>query len=564
MLIKTGYPSQDKTHLEGIDKKKLNPKILPMSILGTFLLVNSKNMDEPAVEISGKVFSKQQLRDDTFSMMKSLKLFNLEKGSTFVIATPNLYQGIVLTMAANASGFRVAYSNSQFPAKDLAADINTHRAKVLLVYDRDADFAKEIFSETYSLLKIINVAPEITNPEYNRRYFFGPLQSFFDYDEFMFDTQEFHCLVRPTFLANLFSKKESLYLQTSGSTSGKPKILPFSNQEIYASLIYASNSTGTKTRDRGVKKVLCILPYRFPYGWMTIFVNLMGGNCVSIAEGASPEQIGEYYKLKPSFIYGTPAIFRAFMDNTPEDADLSFLKAFFCSGFSISEEWYQEGMQYLKAHNSNAEIRNNYGIGEGMCIGTASDGVEHRPNTSGKFYVGPEWVLVDDELNEVKYGEVGEALVWSKSLCHGYLGDEEKTRESFIPFRGKTFYRTGDYLSLAEDGYVTFLGRKKRFYQPLGATDKVNCETIEKALEALPELVESCAVIIKFDEKTQSETSRAFVVPKDTLQDEESLRTEIFLKLDLLPYQMPGSIVFLKEIPLMKSGKINYTMLERM
>ena len=96
-----------------------------------------------------------------------------------------------------------------------------------------------------------------------------------------------------------------VYLKTSGSTSGKPKTLPFSNRAIFAALIYAANSTGTKTRDESVTRALCNAPYQHGYGWMPMFVNIMGGNPVILA-GATAKDVAGDYKLKPSYIYGTP------------------------------------------------------------------------------------------------------------------------------------------------------------------------------------------------------------------------------------------------------------------
>ena len=119
-------------------------------------------------------------------------------------------------------------------------------------------------------------------------------------------------------------------------------------------------------------------------------------------------------------------------------------------------------------------------------------------------------------------------------------------------------------MSLDDNGIVTFYGRRKRFYQPLGATDKVNCETIEKAICDCP-IVKNCAVVVVPDEE-KIQTGKAFVQLNDGISDNESAEKEIceFISHKLLDYQMPKYYRFLDEIPLMKSGKIDYMKLEKM
>ena len=576
--FKTGYPSIDKTHLQGFSKKLLKPTILPISIFGAFMMLNSKRLNEPAIQDAERTYKKDDVREDVLILTKAFRVYSISRGQRLAIITPNFYEGIVMTIAANAAGIQVVYFNPLETDEELISDINQYQPNALFVYDRDTTFVEFVQNKTTApITTIINYESDENDKQ---AYYQGkswrrantntrPINTidvdFVSYNMFWLSGQSDNRTILPTIIRNLFSKKVTLFLQTSGSSSGKPKGLPFTNEAIFASMVYASNSSGTKTNDDRVNKVLCILPYRLPYGWALMFMNIMGGNCVVLAPGASPTDIGNYYKYQPSYIYGTPVILKAFIDNTPKDADLSFLRAFFAAGFSTSEGLYEEAMDFFAAHGAhNAELRNNYGIGEGLCVGTVSDGMPHFKDTVGKFWLGPEWYLVDDDLNEVKYGETGEALVYSKTLCKGYVGQPELTRDTFIKYRGKTFYRSGDYMSLDENGIVTFYGRRKRFYQPLGATDKVNCETLEKVISDCP-IVKTCAVTVVPDSEKVT-TSKAFVVLNDDYFDvpgvEQKIRDDI--SNSLLDYQMPGYIVFVNEIPLMKSGKIDYSKLGKM
>ena len=152
-------------------------------------------------------------------------------------------------------------------------------------------------------------------------------------------------------------------------------------------------------------------------------------------------------------------------------------------------------------------------------------------------------------------------MVSAASLCQGYFGDAELTRKCFVQRDGKTFFKTGDYLSLREDGYVSFIGRERRFFFANGVCDKVNCETIEEIISGLNGVSDN-AVIVTPDEAG----CRAFVVLEDEFMNNETAREEFKQNLAkaLKEYQMPREIRFVEEIPMMSSGKVDYKKLETM
>ena len=550
--MKTGYPSIDKIHLQGIPKEILHPEIYPLSMFATFMKINGEHLDEESIEENGKVYTKRTLGDDIIKTAGAFIALGLTSGDKIAIVTPNCYEGIVATFGANAIGIKVAMfrlydeENPQIFLDELKA----HHPKLVILYDKSVEWAAEIDAQTSCLKDFLVIAP--SDAETKKYYDF---RSTIDDIKTPTDT-----VIKQIEAHSLASKdKPMLYLKTSGSAS-KPKTLMFPNRAIFAALIYAANSTGTSTRDKSVTRALCIASYQHGYGWMPLFVNIMGGNPVALV-GSTPEDIANYHKLKPGYIYGTPLVLKQFIELTPEDADISMLSAFFCAGAAISEKDYQEGIVYFRAHNCQAEIRNNYGVSEGLCIGTTSDHIPHVPGTVGKFYIGPEWLLVDENGNEVKYGEIGEAIVSSESLCQGYFNDPEATKKAFIMRDGKIFFKTGDYLILYEDGYVAFVGRKLRFFLAEGIFDKVNCETIEEAINDL-RYVKQCAVIVTPD----GAGAKAFIVLDEGYLPIEETKKYIQSDLGyvLKSYQMPREIVFIDEIPLMESGKVNYKLLEKM
>ncbi len=554
---KTGYPSIDRIHLEGIPEEKLNPKLFPFSMLAAFTQINAKHMEEPLLEENGKSYTKQEFRDAAVRFASSLLGAGVIGGQKIAIATHNHIESIIATFGANAIGVEVVMVETSFSLDSDAncAEIEMHRPRIMCVEGKDSTWVKAAQSKFPFIKRFIVLNP--TDEETEKSYGFDSLMKFSD-------------IVMPNIVEGeikRFSLAENnttaaLYLKTSGSTSGIPKTLPFSNLAIISAVIFASNSTGTKTNDEQSGRALCNAPFQHGYGWMPLYANLIGGNEVVLV-GGKAEDVAKYYQLNPGRIYGTPLTLKQLIKLTPEDADLSCLTKFFCAGSTLPEEEYEAGIAFFRAHNSSAEILNNYGISETMCVGTYTDGVPHKAGTIGWLYLGPEWLIVDEELNEVKYGEEGELIVASPTLCLGYFNDPRATKEAFIQKNGKTFFKTGDFAILYEDRYVRFTGRKRRFFFAEGVTDKVNCETIEMAIRGLS-MVKQAAVVIKKD-RDGVEFARAFVTLVDGTDSTDvihDIRTELIKK--LLPFQMPREIFVIDSMPMMASGKINYRAIENM
>ena len=548
----TGYPSIDKIHLQGIPEEKLHPEILPASMLATFMKINGEHLDEVAVEANGEVYTKQNLKDDAVKFAGWLLKNDVKAGDKIIITTPNSYEGIVATFGANAIGVAVAVTHpfDEVNAQSFYDELDMHHPKMVLFYDSSA----ASISVTRHHAEYINAALVAKPLDSYTRQKLG-FRDIIDSAEI--SLEETMAEIEKHSLSE--TDEPMLYLKTSGSSS-KPKTLPFSNRAIFATLIYVVNSTGTDTRDEGVKKILCQASYYHGYGWMPLFISVIGGNPIILA-GATPKDIANYYKLKPSFIFGSPLTLKQFMELTPKNADVSSIVAFYCAGAVLHEKDYEEGIKYFRDRGCQAEIRNNYGISEGLCIGTVGDHIAHVPGTSGKFYVGPEWLIVDEAGNEVKYGKTGELIVSAASLCQGYYGDEELTREHFIKRDGKTFFKTGDSFSLREDGYVSFLGRDRRFFIAEGIFEKVNCETVEEALSSLNGVYQAAVVV------TPDETGcRAFIALEDGYVSNNTAKEELKKSLTKLlkSYQMPREFVFIDKIPMMESGKVDYKLLETM
>jgi pristinamycin I synthase-3/4 len=168
--------------------------------------------------------------------------------------------------------------------------------------------------------------------------------------------------------------------------------------------------------------------------------------------------------------------------------------------------------------------------------------------------------VLDDELNPLPLGEVGEIYIAGAGVARGYLFRPGLTAERFLPdisLNGARMYRTGDLGWFDSHGDLHYLGRSDTQVKLRGF--RIELGEIEATLRQHPELVDAAVTV----RSTTPLTSLlvAFVVRKPNVKpvDERSLRR--FLG-DFLPdYMVPNIFVFVACLPLGPGGKLDRTQL---
>lgn len=143
-------------------------------------------------------------------------------------------------------------------------------------------------------------------------------------------------------------------------------------------------------------------------------------------------------------------------------------------------------------------VVNHYGPTEGAVVataGTIDQGAEPHIGTPLPHVTVH---VLDEAMNPVPAGTVGELFVGGPGLARGYLGQAATTAGSFVPDPfgepGARLYRTGDLGWLREDGRLAFSGRKEGFVKIRGY--RVGLREIEAAAESHPRVHSAAAVAV--------------------------------------------------------------------
>jgi 3-oxocholest-4-en-26-oate---CoA ligase len=178
------------------------------------------------------------------------------------------------------------------------------------------------------------------------------------------------------------------------------------------------------------------------------------------------------------------------------------------------------------------------------------NGLEGLPS---QFRLATGAVVLDDDLEPVEpgSGRVGR-LAYAGGMPLGYYNDPEKTAMTYRDIRGTRYVMPGDYVTVAADGCVEFLGRGSSVVNTGG--EKVYPAEVEEALFS-HEAVADC-VIVGTPDRRWGETVTALVVLNEGARvTERELIDHVGVR--LAGYKKPKAVIFVSSLGRSPSGKLN-------
>jgi len=171
---------------------------------------------------------------------------------------------------------------------------------------------------------------------------------------------------------------------------------------------------------------------------------------------------------------------------------------------------------------------------------------------------GKSIVLVNDEGKPTSPNEAGEIAVRSHLLFSGYWNNTNLTEAKFRkdPATGETVYLTGDLGQFSPDGLMLHLGRKDNEVKIRGI--RVDLSGINATLVGHKGVAQ--AVVSLTTDKTLGKNLVAYIVPSHGKRPTAGELLQ-FLRNSLPDYMVPSKFMFLDALPLLPSGKIDYSAL---
>lgn len=547
----TGYPSIDKPWERGKTFFQRHPIIPPVNIYTLIKLINRKNRDKPAVTCHENSYTYGQMLKDSARLAHALTLNKVRRGDIVAVCLPNIYEAVIAFLACNKIGAIFTCLNANASASEIQSYLQTYHSPILFTHR--TDIVDLVLAQT-EIRKIVLIkgTPDTGNER---------VTAYLDF------IQQGSEKWRGGITFN--GKDDALILYTSGTT-GKPKSVVLTNENIAAALMYANHTSVWSSFH--VKSILVCVPFAYPYGFVTSMLSALASECIAIlCPNMCGELVGYYYSQNPDMVMGSPALLNLTVQNVPIQQDLSSVRFFISGGDFLTINQYEKGIAFFKEHGSNVFIGNGFGNAETVSIGTTPFGVAGRPETVGIVLTGSTAMIVDPvTFEEKKYGEEGLMLASGKHVFREYYGEPEQTKAAKKVIRGREYFITGTMGYLDENGYFTLTGRQSRFYIN-ASLNKIYLDHVQKIIGDL-DCVETCAVVKVPDEKELC-VNKAYIVLKEDYTPSDEMKRTILQALKapktdedsetLKSHEIPTYMEFLDRLPLMEgSEKVNYRALE--
>lgn len=544
------------------EKDELKFKVEDISIYEMFKNSALNNLNSPAVNYYGNVFSYKSFLHKIDKAALAFDSIGVKKGDVITICMPNIPEGLISFYAASKIG---AISNMIHPLsaeEEIKDGLLMTKSRVLVVVDFCYEKVKNIIKDT-DVYKVIVVPVSnsmfahmqvgykiktwnMKRPRRNRLYMYWNdfmLRSYFGTDK-----------------ANEALADEGAVILHSGGTSGKPKGIVLSNGNfnalaLQARVIFKNLKPGDV--------VLGVMPIFHGFGLGVSFHIPFGLGCeVALVPQFNAKKFDELLeKYKPNVICGVPTLYEALINTKNKNLDLSMLKYAISGGDSLSSNLSERINDFLKEHGSKIKISQGYGMTEALAAVALSFGEAYRDGSIGIPFPGNYIKIVaPGTQDEVPYGEDGEICVSGPTVMLGYLNDEKETNEALQKHKdGAIWLHTGDIGMMNENGIIYYRQRLKRMIITSGYN--VYPSHIEQVIEEHPAVLKCSVVGIPHPYKV--EVPKAYIVLKDgysPISVKGSIKEHC--KKNLAIYSIPHEFVYRKSLPKTMMGKVDFRKLQ--
>jgi amino acid adenylation domain-containing protein len=214
------------------------------------------------------------------------------------------------------------------------------------------------------------------------------------------------------------------------------------------------------------------------------------------------------------------------------------------------------------------EAWNLYGPTEATVWATAqrlsTDIAPHHPSAAsasiGQPIAGTLIVILGEDGNAVRDGEVGELCLGGPGLARGYHRNEALTGERFIHWgpHSARYYRTGDLVSMNPDGTLDYIGRNDDQLKIRGL--RIEPREVESAIHRHPSVKHVAATW--YPSPNGSRMLMAAIIPVGKEPAAADLHN--WLQSRLPPQMIPSRFIFCDSLPLSPAGKVDRNALRQL
>ena len=336
--------------------------------------------------------------------------------------------------------------------------------------------------------------------------------------------------------------------QLSGGTTGVPKLIPRTHND-YA---YNSKTAAQVCGVTGDSVLLLILPiaHNLPLACPGVQGFYFNGGAVVLSQSTRPEEVFRLVERHGvTHIKVVPALLiRLINSEAVTQFDTSSIRYIQSGGQRLQPEVRIRTKDLIPS----VFVQENFGMSEGLLMFVRpEDPEDERLETVGSPICPDDEVrLIDDDGNDVPFGEVGEMCARGPYTLRGYYGAPEHNAKVFT---SDGFYCSGDLMRQNKAGNYMVEGRKKDLINRGG--EKISAEEIENLILQHPS-VQNVACVAMPDPDMGERMCACVILRTGKTLTLGDLLAFLATK-EIAKFKLPERLEIMSDFPLSTFGKVS-------
>ncbi len=461
-----GYPSIDQPSLKHYDMEKYHADRQGENITYALLRQNADNLDGIALEYFYNKITYKEFFERIADLMKALKANGIGEGDVVTVCMPGIPEAMTCVYGIGGLGATGLYIAPYLDIKTMKSDISKDSSRILIIMDAFYEKFKDVFDEvikTTSIEKVVYVPTLNSSPLRRIQKASKTPEGFISYNDFI---KEGEGLDIPKIAP--YKKDMPVAVVYSSGTTGVLKGITLSHDTF--------NNSAESYRAFGFDLSRGQLVYQAIPTWAS--TGLIADGTTALYYGCTLYQDPRFDPLiysknlglhKINWGVATTELF-AGLDEVRKQKLFKFklktnildyrdLRNIYIGGTLSTEKNKQRLNEILKSVGCKEKAKRSYGNCENGSIVTAElNGIDHPANSVGYPIPGVIVMAVDEEGNELPYGERGELVVKTNCGMLDYYNRPDLSDKVFFD-ETKEFKHTGDIGYVMATGDVIYEGR---------------------------------------------------------------------------------------------------------
>lgn len=507
--------------------------------------------DQVALDFLGARTTYRRLADEVSRVAAGLAELGVGPGDRVALLLPNCPQHLIAFYATLRLGAVVVEHNPLYTEAELDVPFTDHGATVAIVWDKIAPVVQGLSSHGAALQHVVAVDLTAALPLRQRLLLRLPVprarRTRREMTAAAPGTIPWSSL-RTHGRAEAYRAdpgETALILYTSGTT-GVPKGVPLTHRNLVANCV--QGEAWVPGLVRGGERYLSALPMFHAYGitMCVLFGVHMAATLVLLPKPDIDLVMKAFARQTPTFVPAVPPLYARIVE-TAEERGVSIrgVRNSFSGAMPLPPELVRRWEEA-----TGGLLVEGYGLTEcsPILVGNPMTS-DRRPGSIGVPFPDVEIRVVDieDPTRDVAQGESGELLVRGPQVFAGYRNAPEATADAF----SDGWFRTGDVVEMAADGFLTVVDRTKELIITGGFN--VYPSEVEEVLRG-HQSVADCAVVGIKGAGGSERVGAVVVLEEGARLEPEALRAHA--RRSLTAYKVPHDYLAVDELPTNAMGKV--------